>query len=153
MKSRQYRSDANRHNQQNELARNNEPTNFEQPTEQPIKPVETENGLIDEHTGNAVEYTESGELVFSEQWNGLFIEYKGTEWEYRKPKNVGLMFMAVTSNTRIAPARRLAALLDFLNFHLSKNSFDELTQRAFDPLDDWSEDDIGELVQLITKDN
>lgn len=85
-------------------------------------------------------------------WQYKVVEHKGEVWQYRKPKELAIMFLGSVGRRNSRPATRMEALVGFLENNLSADSMTRCIQRAQTHDDPFDVADMFELVDLIAGD-
>lgn len=88
-------------------------------------------------TGSAVEVWSHGEL-----------DFMGDSWQYRAPKPLAAMFLAIASRKSAPAEKKVEAIMGFLEHTLSESSMERLQERANDHDDPF---DVGEMSELVGK--
>lgn len=107
--------------------------------------------LYDTRTNKRLIWNDDGLLREAAVWGHREVTYMGYTWEYRDPKKLALMFMSLSSNTATSPARRMKAMLGFLEHCLSSRAMDHMISRAYDHEDAFDTEHMGRLMQFITQ--
>lgn len=83
-------------------------------------------------------------------WPHKVTTFMGDEWEYRIPKPLAAMFLGAASRKAAKPARKVDAIMGYLEHVLSDKSVERMMERAQDHDDDFDIEQMGELIQQIT---
>lgn len=95
---------------------------------------------------------EEGAALLPAVWQYQVVEHKGETWQYRKPKELAVMFLGSVGRRNSKPATRMEALVGFLENNLSPDSMTRCIQRAQTHDDTFDVADMFELVDLIAAD-
>lgn len=85
-----------------------------------------------------------------EPWPYGTLDYLGDTWEYRVPKPLAAMFLGAVSRKASKPARKIDAIMGYLEHVLSDDSLARMMERAQDHSDEFDTEHMAELVRLIS---
>lgn len=85
-----------------------------------------------------------------EPWPYGTLEYLDDVWEYRVPKPLAAMFLGAASRKASKPARKIDAIMGYLEHVLSDDSLARMMERAQDHRDVFDTEQMAELVRLIS---
>jgi hypothetical protein len=85
-----------------------------------------------------------------EPWKYGTLEYLDDVWEYRIPKPLAAMFLGAASRKASKPARKIDAIMGYLEHVLSDDSLGRMMERAQDHEDVFDTEHMAELVRRIS---
>ena len=77
------------------------------------------------------------------------MEVKGTVFQFHLPKTAALLAFGMGASDRRNVQTQISTLRRFLQFSLTDESWDQLLDRMMDPRDDFSDEDMADMVSHI----